>query len=289
MPKHSEKLNMTLLTVSFVGLTFVGANYAFFHYEPQQLKFFEAMQPKEPATQQPMVKTQEMLSNLEPEGSVTLIPNEDTANVFDAISLSNHITLNNSDSFMQLMLQHASNGMDLKPYLHSENMVRKFVNFVDEISKGQFSSNLSPAKPSLDSFSVQQVGEFLFIDPNTYRRYDLYAEAIENVNKFKLIQAYQKMSPLFEAAILELGYEQNTFEKKLKRAIAEILRAPVIQVPVEVKQMPQGYQFTNPELESLPPIQKLMIRMGPKNTLKIQKNLKEIDSFLAIHGDDITY
>ena len=109
------------------------------------------------------------------------------------------------------------------------------------------------------------------------------------VNKFKLIQAYQKMSPLFEAAFLELGYEHNTFEKKLKGAIAEILRAPVIQVPVEVKQMAQGYHFSNPELESLPPIQKLMIRMGPKNTLKIQKNLKEIDSFLVIHEDNITY
>ena len=289
MPKHSEKISMTLLTVSFVGLTFVGANYAFFHYEPQQLKFFEAMQTKEPATQQAIVKTKDLSAQWDPEGSVTLIPNDDTVSVVDSVNLSNKITLNNSDSFMQLMLKHASNGMDLQPYLHSENMVRKFVSFVNEISEGEFSSNLSPAKPSSDTFRVQQVGNFLFIDPNTYRRYDLYAEAIENINKFKLIQAYQKMSPLFEAALLELGYEQNSFEKKLKGAIAEILRAPIIQAPVEVKLMTEGYQFTNPELESLPPIQKLMIRMGPKNTMKIQKNLKEIDSFLEIQGDDITY
>ncbi|MBL6735293.1 MAG: DUF3014 domain-containing protein [Shewanellaceae bacterium] len=289
MPKHSEKLSMTLLTASFVGLTFVGANYAFFHYEPQQLKFFEAMQAKEPATQQAIVKKKDLSAQWEPEGSVTLIPNDDTASVVDSVNLSHKITLNNSDSFMQLMLKHASNGMDLQPYLHSENMVRKFVSFVNEISEGQFSSNLSPARPSSDTFRVQQVGNFLFIDPNTYRRYDLYAEAIENINKLKLIQAYQKMSPLFEAAFLELGYEQNSFEKKLKGAIAEILRAPIIQAPVEVKLMTEGYQFTNPELESLPPIQKLMIRMGPKNTLKIQKNLKEIDSFLEIRGDDITY
>jgi hypothetical protein len=64
-------------------------------------------------------------------------------------------------------------------------------------------------------------------------------------------------------------------ETIVKKALAEIITAPVIEENVSLVRPSLYYKFADSNLEALNPVKKQMIRMGPDNTRIIQQKCRE--------------
>lgn len=178
--------------------------------------------------------------------------------------------LNESDQFTRQKTLAMDTTKKIEPLLIEKNLIRQFVVFVDNVAQGEFVRKMSPLTAPNRQFTVTDITNKTYLNPDSYHRYDQYAEFMVNLDDEQLIATYQQLQPLLTEAFNELGYDDITFNERLSSAIDDILAAPVIEYPIELDSISVNYQFVDPELEALSGAQKLMIRMGPENSKKIQ-------------------
>ncbi|MGB0893185.1 MAG: DUF3014 domain-containing protein [Parashewanella sp.] len=189
-------------------------------------------------------------------------------------------SLEQSDGFLHQQALTALKGISINNLLVNKNIARQFVVFVDNLAHGAVARKASPLFGPKQEFSVLEVENKIYLDPDSYHRYDLYADLLATLNKQALVTTYTKVLPILDNAFSELGYEGTRFNRRLKQAIKEMLDAPILEHPLELTSISVNYRFKNKNLESLPDAQKLMIRMGPENTKKVKIALKEIYNML---------
>jgi hypothetical protein len=86
---------------------------------------------------------------------------------------------------------------------------------------------------------------------------------------------------LFQQAYEELGYPDGYFNDRLISVIDDLLDAPEISAPVYVHQPKVLYEFVDPELEGISAGQKILIRVGPENELRLKAKLRTIRAMLT--------
>ena len=69
----------------------------------------------------------------------------------------------------------------------------------------------------------------------------------------------------------------------IQAAIDQVLATPVVHGEIELKQPKVLYIFADSALESLTPLQKQIMRMGPSNTLRLQTFVRRL--VLSLEGD----
>ncbi len=92
----------------------------------------------------------------------------------------------------------------------------------------------------------------------------------------------KEFNPLFQEAYRELGYPQGDFQVVLIQAMKELLKVPVVDGEIQVKEAVVSYWLVDDTLEDLSDAQKHLLRMGPQNTRKIQKKLQEMALLLGV-------
>lgn len=189
--------------------------------------------------------------------------------------------LNSSDTYVHDKVVAMANGMAIENLLNNSDMVRQFVVFVDNIAQGQLARKTSPLQAPAQSFTVTDITNKTYLNPDSYHRYDIYADFLSGLNDEQLVATYQRMSPLLEQAFAELGYPDIKFNDRLQQAFKEILAAPVIDQPIELYSISVNYRFVDPKLETLPNAQKLMVRMGPDNTRKVKRVIRRLSEQLS--------
>ena len=164
--------------------------------------------------------------------------------------------------------------------LIKEEMIRNFVVFVDNLSRGQLMAKFSPlAKPN-KPFTTINVDQKIYLDSESYNRYNNYAEIINSINIKVALKHYLLLEPLFDQAYHEIGYPDQAFANRLNEAIDILEETPIIREPIALLSPSVMYKFADPQLEKLPSAQKLLLRMGPDNTLKIKAKLLLIQQAL---------
>jgi hypothetical protein len=118
------------------------------------------------------------------------------------------------------------------------------------------------------------------IDPKSYERYDSVAEAIASVDVQKVASAVKAMHPLLESAYHRLADPNRSFDEAVKAALQRIVDAPVVEGEIAV--VPHGANdlFADEKLEVLGPVEKHLLRMGPKNEKIVQAKARELLSAL---------
>ncbi|WP_435275527.1 DUF3014 domain-containing protein [Psychrobium sp. nBUS_13] len=165
-------------------------------------------------------------------------------------------------------------------HLNNKDIVRNFVTFVDNASRGDLAAKFSPILSPSAKFSINEIEQEMYIDPESYERYTPYVDTINSLNVDMAIDALVFMAPLLDEAYMELGYEQGAFVGTLDLALGEMLQAPVIRNPIKVIAPSAMYKYADPQLEGLSDIQKLMLRMGPDNITKLRPKLQQIQGAL---------
>ena len=191
--------------------------------------------------------------------------------------------LADSDEYVHQKVTAVADGMAIEPLLIEDNVVRQFVVFVDNLAQGELARKVSPLQAPSNSFTVSDIANKTYINPDSYHRYDLYADFLASLNDEELAKTYKEMTPLLSEAFTELGYSKTSFDERLQQAIEVMLDAPIIEQPIELDGVSVNYQFVDPKLEALPNAQKLMIRMGPENSRKVKSALRKLQNSLTDH------
>ena len=165
-------------------------------------------------------------------------------------------------------------------YINNKDLIRNFVTFIDNASRGDLAAKFSPIVSPTAKFSINEIEQEMYIDPESYKRYTPYVDTINSLNVDMAINALVFMTPLIDEAYMELGYDKGAFTNTLNQALAEMLQAPVIRNPIKVVAPSAMYKYADPQLEGLSDIQKLMLRMGPDNITKLRPKLQQIQGAL---------
>jgi hypothetical protein len=192
--------------------------------------------------------------------------------------------LDQSDDLVKQTITGLSPHGKIADWMKIKNLIRVITAAVDNIARGESPRAHLGFLFYGQVFSVGEKGGKLYLHPKSYGRYDLLADAFVSLNTGRTVQAYQKLKPLFQEAYRELGYPEKDFHATLIRAIRRVLEVPVVEGEILLKEEGKGvnYLYADDGLERMNEIQKHLLRMGPKNTRKMQQKLREIALGLGI-------
>jgi hypothetical protein len=154
-------------------------------------------------------------------------------------------------------------------------------NLADGVSPRRELALFAPPGP----FAVSRQGGALVIAPESYRRYDRFAEAIAAVDARTAASVYRALRRPLALAYRALGYPDRSFDRVTARALTRLERAPVREGPVEVVSEEGLYVFADRDLEAASAVDKHLLRMGPKNARLVQAKAKEIREALGLAAE----
>ena len=179
--------------------------------------------------------------------------------------------LNESDSFFRNRMEIMSSNTDLVRWLSVDDLLRRAASYLDGLSRGVILSKIFPLTQPNGSFTTHMDGETIWLNAGNYERYDITIEAIASIKMEALAQLFHIARPLIETSFAEMGYNERQMEGIILQAIERVLSTPIIIEPIELTRESVLYQFADPELEALMPLQKQVLRTGPENTQKLQQ------------------
>lgn len=213
-----------------------------------------APEPADPTPREPPEEPRRQAAEPEPEPEVSLPP------------------LADSDAFVRERLA----PMDLpEAWVEQGDYVRRLAVLAENAGRGTYPRRqlefLEPASP----FRVVERGDRVFVDPASYRRYDRYVAELTEVDPDAVAGLLETLTPLVEAALQEVGVAAPPGDV-FGSALREVLEVPVLSAEVELVQPHVMYEYADPEIEALSPLQKQVLRMGPDNVRALQEYLRAV-------------
>lgn len=230
--------------------------------------------PETPIEQAPIEEPQQIVAAVDDD----VVPTGEPESNDETIAVEPLPALAESDDFIENKTLAIANGMKIAPMILKKDIARQFVVFVDNLAQGELVRKASPLKGPETEFSVSEITNKIFLNPDSYHRYDLYADFVAGLNEKDLVATYTELKPLFAEAFAELGYSDIDFDNRMQAMFTMVENAPIIEDPIELSSVTVNYHFADPNLEALPNAQKLLLRMGPENTRKIKAAVKKLQA-----------
>lgn len=177
--------------------------------------------------------------------------------------------LNDSDGFV--LEQLASFGLPAA-WLDHEDLVRRLAVVIDNAPRGELPRRQLGFLAPAGGFKVSKRGDAIFIDPASFARYDGYLDILEAVDPQTLADTIELLSPLIVEGLAELGNHQGLLDQ-INVAIDSVMGLQGLGPEVRLVQPEVLYQFADPALEALSPLQKQVLRLGPENLDRLQRYL----------------
>lgn len=258
-----------LITAAVLVILVIGAGFLYWYY----------MRPPRPAPTVEPPKAQE--PSQPPSPAETKLEEEKQPSPEPAVKLP---ALDQSDDIARQMLRSLSPHGKVAEWLKIKNIIRVIVAATDNMANGKSPRAHLGFLFYGQVFPVSEKGAKIYLDSKSYERYDLLTDAFVSLNTARTIQAYGKLKPLFQEAYRELGYPQKDFHSTLVQAIKRILDTPIVEREILLKEEGKGvnYLYVDDGLEDMNEVQKHLLRMGPKNTRKVQQKLREMALALGV-------
>jgi len=234
--------------------------------QPQQEPPVVAVAEAEIATLPEEVALPEPESELETES----LDEEEQVNVVELPSLTE------SDSFVFESLRTLQNGIALVDLLAEDQIVRKFVVFVENISREEFPQTGLPYRGLGQEMSVSEVDENLFVmEQIAHSRFDQVVKTFVEIDIDAAMTIYRTLSPLFQQAYAEIGFRNVSFDDTLRSAINNVLRTTNMEGPYQLVKPSVMYLYADASIENLLEVHKQLLRIGPDNTSLLKAKLRE--------------
>lgn len=281
-PQSDEKSGSNIAFIAIAVIALLAASSYFYftsddseEFDPVVITPVELPEalPATPIEQTPIEEPQQIESNID-----DVVPTGELETNNETVVVEPLPALTESDDFVETKTLAIANGMNIAPMILKKDIARQFVVFVDNLAQGELVRKASPLKGPETAFSVSEITNKTFLNPDSYHRYDLYADFVAGLNEKDLVTTYTELKPLFAEAFAELGYSDVDFDKRMQSVFTMVANAPIIEDPIELSYFSVNYQFADPNLEALPNAQKLLIRMGPENTRKIKAAVKKLQA-----------
>jgi hypothetical protein len=190
--------------------------------------------------------------------------------------------LDETDALVRLLVGRLSSHPTVVAWLTTDGLILNFVTVTTNIANGDTPASELKAVGPVPRFRARSARDVLYLDPSTYGRYDRYADAVSKLDARGTARLYATLKPRIREAYQRVAGVDETFDPVLERAIAELLKVPVVEGNVAL--VPKGivYGFENASLEGMSAAQKQFLRMGPQNVRTVQSKLREIALYLGI-------
>jgi hypothetical protein len=199
------------------------------------------------------------------------------------------ISVDDSDPLVRQLTKAIASDPRLATWLVNDDLIRRFAASVANIAEGVSPrKQLEFLKPTTPFRVVERKGEGeegrarVWLDPLTGHRYDAAAEAFASLPVDTVTAVYQRLRPLLFRAYADLGYPHANFDDALHTAILEIWHTPIRDGDIELISAGAGYQYADPELESMSGAQKQFFRMGGRNQRLIRTQMAAIAQALGM-------
>jgi len=187
-----------------------------------------------------------------------------------------------TDPIVRELVARLSSHPTIAAWLTTKGLIANFTVTTLTIAEGRTPVQfLRPIAPR-GRFRTTSAGQELFVDPRSYDRYNLHADAIAALDSVGTASLYLTLKPRISDAYRELGYPEGDFDRVLERAIGVLLQTPALDEKVALEPKGVTYAYSDSKLESLSPAQKQFLRMGPRNSQAIRAKLEEIATLLKL-------
>jgi hypothetical protein len=184
---------------------------------------------------------------------------------------------------------------DLGRYVLLDDFAHRLVATVDGLTRESTASRLWPVAPTSGRFTTEVIGDSTFIAASNAARYAPWVNLAASLDPVKVFAAYRRIYPLLQSAYEDLGYPGKYFNDRLIVVIDELLQTPVPRQPLAVRLIEAKgpiqpsrpwvrYEFVDPGYESRSAGQKVLLRIGSQNELRIQTGLAQLRALLARGG-----
>jgi len=212
-------------------------------------------------------------------------PARRTAEPGEAIDLP---PLDQTDALVRTLVGRLSSSPAVAAWLTTNGLIRNLTVVIANVADGETpAKHLAPLRPK-GSFTTTTSGGVMRIDPASYRRYDVIADAVDGLDARGVARFYATIKPRIQDANRDLAGKDGDFDQTVQRAIVTLLRTPVVDQDIQV-QAGKGalYAYANPSLEELTPAQRQFLRMGPRNMRIVKAKLREVAGFLGIPDSEL--
>ncbi len=190
--------------------------------------------------------------------------------------------LDESDGFVRQTAGGLSTHPELARWLARTALVRTLTAVVVNVADGETPRpHLEFLAPKERFRAARGPAQGIVPDPAGFAGYDVFGDVIASVDATAAAAGYRTLSPLFEAAYVDLGHPEGGFPRALDKAIQALLAVPVLTPDVELTPHAIGFRYVDPKLEGLTAAQKQLLRIGPRNVRLVQGKLRELAAALA--------
>ncbi|MBV1916039.1 MAG: DUF3014 domain-containing protein [Pseudomonadales bacterium] len=276
---NNSETTKTIFKPALIGVVLVVLALVVYFAWPSSDTDITSIEPvaaTEPSPPKPAVAPTPQPLPTEPVAVTKPEPVEPTISV-PSITAAPIPSLNNSDDYARKELDETFESSGINKWLPDNDLVRRFVIFVDSISGGNLIRGQLEHVPVTGKFGAIETrpGHYR-LDPESYHRYDALTEFFVELDSKEIIRLYQENRSLVSKAYRELGNPQTDFDKVFIRAIDQVMVTPELEGDIELIRPSVAYRFEDKQLEQLSKVQKQLIRMGPENTRAIKQKLSEI-------------
>lgn len=177
-------------------------------------------------------------------------------------------------------------------FLDMNDFARRVVATVDNLARGHAASRLWPIAPAPARFLVVERDGRTFVAGGNADRYNAFVRFVTGIDSDGAVALYVRMYPLLQKAYEDLGYPGMYFNNRLVEVIDQLLQTPEPEAPIEVTLTPvKGpiaekrpwlrYEYADPAIEDRPAGQKIMLRMGLRNTGLLKAKLRDLRQRIA--------
>ena len=146
-----------------------------------------------------------------------------------------------------------------------DDLIGQLASAIDQASVGSSPARdfkvIKPAGP----FDTSGRGSQRFINPSTYRRYDSLVQTVTSTDATRVAVIYKTIRPRLNEAYRRMGNPDGDVDRAMARVFDILLDTPVIKDSIAIVADEGAWVFVDEELESRPPTQKQLLRMGPAN------------------------
>jgi hypothetical protein len=201
-------------------------------------------------------------------------PEENTPQAAQTTTTPALPSLDSSDSLVRDIVSQHQSSEGLSNWLSLDDLIRRSASFMDGLARGSISEKIFPLGSPEGTFTTHRQGDVIWLNAGNYERYDDVISILLKIDMEKMAQFFHKVRPLLESAFAELGYRPRQMDGIILQTIDNVLTTPLIVEPLKLTRDSVAYKFADPELESLMPLQKQLLRAGPENTRRIQQQAK---------------
>lgn len=184
------------------------------------------------------------------------------------------LTLAEGDVILRQQLSAAGADAKLNKVVGGEHPLDLTAALIDGFGRGIILRKMLPLEKPKEAFIPDQDGSSLYMSAASYKRYNGYTDAITALNTSVLVEIFHTLRPLYQQAYDQLGLDPEDFDNAVIRTLDLVLATPDISDPIALKPKSVVYVYADPALESLPALQKQLLRLGPDNLRRIKQQAR---------------